>query len=218
MSNNHGIIKFRRGTAAEWANSWPPPGGEVLRLGEPGFEKDTYKLKIGDGITPWNDLPYIAGGIGGTGGPLVYIYDTDFSSTSISNSIKTITISAISNSVDFFDYFQDLLDNNKSSSIRISSVDNQENFVILNADPPSTSGSDFTFNTTQVVNNNLELIPDSAYYINIDILGSADPIDENIHLKVCSLELGGNAFLLVIQLQFIKKTQKIKFLMLLMLI
>jgi hypothetical protein len=53
------IIKFRRGTAVEWANSDPQPGGEVLRLGEPGYEKDTGKLKIGDGVTSWNSLPYL---------------------------------------------------------------------------------------------------------------------------------------------------------------
>ena len=53
------IIKFRRGTAAEWTASEPQPGGEVLRLGEPGWEKDTGKLKIGDGVTPWNSLPYL---------------------------------------------------------------------------------------------------------------------------------------------------------------
>jgi hypothetical protein len=53
------VIKFRRGTAAEWANSEPQPGGEVLRLGEPGYEKDTGKLKIGDGVTAWNSLPYL---------------------------------------------------------------------------------------------------------------------------------------------------------------
>ena len=57
---NHTIIKLRRGTAAEWAASEPQPNGEVLKLGEPGFEKDTRKLKIGDGTTPWNSLDYIA--------------------------------------------------------------------------------------------------------------------------------------------------------------
>lgn len=30
-----------------------------MRQGEPGFETDTGKLKIGDGLTPWNALPYI---------------------------------------------------------------------------------------------------------------------------------------------------------------
>lgn len=59
------IIKFRRGTAAEWAASEPQPGGEVLRLGEPGWEKDTGKLKIGDGVTSWNSLPYLTEAGGG---------------------------------------------------------------------------------------------------------------------------------------------------------
>lgn len=63
MSKNiHNIIKLRRGTAAEWAASEPQPGGEVLKLGEPAYEKDTKKLKIGDGTTPWNSLPYIGDG------------------------------------------------------------------------------------------------------------------------------------------------------------
>lgn len=59
----HDIIKLRRGTATEWSESLPQPGGEVLKLGEPGYEKDTGKLKIGDGTTGWNNLPYIAAGV-----------------------------------------------------------------------------------------------------------------------------------------------------------
>ena len=95
MSQQHNIIKLRRGTAAEWASSQPQPGGEVLKLGEPGFEKDTYKLKIGDGVTAWNSLPYIADGIGGTDGPLKYIYNTDFFTTggdliTLTNSLTSI--------------------------------------------------------------------------------------------------------------------------------
>jgi hypothetical protein len=70
---NHTKIKLRRGTAAEWQAA-----NELLSLGEPGFEKDTYKLKIGDGVTLWNDLPYVADGMGGSDGPLKYTYDNDF--------------------------------------------------------------------------------------------------------------------------------------------
>jgi hypothetical protein len=95
------IVRIRRGTAAEWAASEPQPGGEVLKLGEPGYEKDTGKLKIGDGITPWNSLPYFNNGstiepediedligdgflIAGTG---IYIsYDDDGNSLTISTS------------------------------------------------------------------------------------------------------------------------------------
>lgn len=45
-------IKFKRAYAASW------PRNYVLADGEPGFELDTGKLKIGDGITTWEDLPY----------------------------------------------------------------------------------------------------------------------------------------------------------------
>ena len=48
------IYQFKRGTAQRWIEVNP-----VLRQGEPGFEYDTGKLKIGDGFTPWLTLPYI---------------------------------------------------------------------------------------------------------------------------------------------------------------
>lgn len=47
-------FKLKRGTAARWIELNP-----ILAQGEPGFAYDVNLLKIGDGITPWNDLPYI---------------------------------------------------------------------------------------------------------------------------------------------------------------
>ena len=47
---------LRRGTSSAWLSSNP-----ILMYGEPGFEVDTYSLKIGDGQTPWIDLPYFGG-------------------------------------------------------------------------------------------------------------------------------------------------------------
>ena len=49
-------LRFRRGTAAAAAANNP-----LLLSGEPGFETDTGKVKIGDGVTLWNALPYFAG-------------------------------------------------------------------------------------------------------------------------------------------------------------
>lgn len=49
-------FKLKRGTAARWIEVNP-----ILEQGEPGFVYDSNRLKIGDGITPWNDLPYIEG-------------------------------------------------------------------------------------------------------------------------------------------------------------
>jgi hypothetical protein len=54
-------LQFRRGTAAEWTSANP-----VLAAGEPGFETDTLKLKIGDGTTHWTSLAYQ--GVGGVAG------------------------------------------------------------------------------------------------------------------------------------------------------
>lgn len=46
-------IQLRRGTAASWTSSNP-----VLTQGEPGYETDTGRLKIGDGLTHWVSLSY----------------------------------------------------------------------------------------------------------------------------------------------------------------
>ena len=50
-------FQFRRGSAAEWTLS-----NRVLLAAEPGVETDTGKLKIGNGVTGWNALPYLSGG------------------------------------------------------------------------------------------------------------------------------------------------------------
>ena len=49
-------VKFqlRRATSFNWTSTNP-----ILKAGEPGFEIDTQKLKIGDGTTTWINLPYI---------------------------------------------------------------------------------------------------------------------------------------------------------------
>lgn len=55
-------FQARSDTAANWTSANP-----TLKLGEPGFESDTNKLKIGDGSTAWTTLPYVTGGGGGGG-------------------------------------------------------------------------------------------------------------------------------------------------------
>lgn len=53
-------ILFRRGTDTEWSSSNP-----ILTYGEVGCEMGASpQLKVGDGMTPWNDLPYAGSGIG----------------------------------------------------------------------------------------------------------------------------------------------------------
>ena len=47
-------FKLKRGTAARSAEVNP-----ILEQGEPGFVLDENRFKIGDGVTPWNQLPYM---------------------------------------------------------------------------------------------------------------------------------------------------------------
>jgi len=49
-------IQLRRGTAAQWTASNP-----VLASGEPAFESDTGKFKIGNGSSTWTALGYAGG-------------------------------------------------------------------------------------------------------------------------------------------------------------
>jgi hypothetical protein len=46
--------QLKRGYADRWVEVNP-----ILKQGEPGFEIDTGKLKIGNGIDNWINLPYI---------------------------------------------------------------------------------------------------------------------------------------------------------------
>lgn len=62
-------FELREGTAEDWTEANP-----TLRAGEPGFERDTNKLKVGDGQTAWNDLGYLTGA-GAQGPPGDSAYD-----------------------------------------------------------------------------------------------------------------------------------------------
>ena len=47
------VLQLHRGTKAAWEKNNP-----ILAKSEPGHESDTGRLKIGDGVTPWNELDY----------------------------------------------------------------------------------------------------------------------------------------------------------------
>lgn len=49
------VFRLRRGTTARWNEVNP-----VLDPGEPGYEEDSRKMKVGDGWTAWRDLPYLS--------------------------------------------------------------------------------------------------------------------------------------------------------------
>jgi hypothetical protein len=52
-------MQQRRGTAAQWIST-NSGNGPVLNPGEIGFESDTNKFKIGDGVNHWLNLDYFA--------------------------------------------------------------------------------------------------------------------------------------------------------------
>jgi len=51
-------IQIRRDTADNWTENDP-----ILAQGEFGYEIDTDKIKIGDGVVTWNNLPYHVGDV-----------------------------------------------------------------------------------------------------------------------------------------------------------
>lgn len=57
------MAPFKRRRAAGWLQT-----NEILPDGEPGYERDTGRLKIGNGVTPWADLPYFGEGAPPDGG------------------------------------------------------------------------------------------------------------------------------------------------------
>ena len=54
MAIETGPIHAKRATAAEWTAENPKLG-----VSELGFERDTGKIKVGDGTTAWSSLPYV---------------------------------------------------------------------------------------------------------------------------------------------------------------
>ena len=50
-------MQQRRGTAAQWIST-NDGDGPILAIGEIGYESDTNKFKIGDGVNHWVDLAY----------------------------------------------------------------------------------------------------------------------------------------------------------------
>lgn len=147
MSYKHDIIKFRRGTASDWANSSPQPGGEVLNLGEPGYEKDTGKIKIGDGVTGWNDLEYVSAGI-------IVVEDIDHLINEVIQPGSGIVLN--------------FNDSNDTLTISASGINNPANSRILTSDGTNTgidAESNFTYDPstgiallqTDGINNRLRL-------------------------------------------------------------
>jgi hypothetical protein len=77
-------IQLRRDTASNWTTNNPTPAE-----GELCIEKDTIKIKFGDGVTDWNNLPYF--GAGGSTPSSLKIETFIVDSTIISNGYLPLT-------------------------------------------------------------------------------------------------------------------------------
>jgi hypothetical protein len=58
------VIQLRHDTSTNWALYNP-----ILAIGEFGYETDTNKNKMGNGVSTWNNLPYYGVGSTGATGP-----------------------------------------------------------------------------------------------------------------------------------------------------
>lgn len=84
MSNQ---IKLRRGLSTVWYDANP-----LLSAGEQGFETDTKKIKIGDGVTYWRDLNYWTFGFAtvASSGNANDLVGTILASTVVSSSLTSV--------------------------------------------------------------------------------------------------------------------------------
>lgn len=110
-------FQLRRGYEAVWKKNNP-----VLACGEPGFVIDRNRLKIGDGETAWNDLPYF-------GGESIKIEEITETVENLTNDINKITdLLGDSETENTLIYRIESLDNaiNNSQEVEIIEVGTEE--------------------------------------------------------------------------------------------
>ena len=152
------IIQIRRDTATNWSTVNP-----ILRAGEEGYETDTKKRKVGDGITAWNSLNYDAvfnetlTSLRISGNTLSYTDEagdtTDISipvttpgpetNTTLSLTGNTLSYTSEDGSITTIDLSK-YLDNTNTSRIVSGSVNNSTGVVTFTRDDASTFNVDMS--------------------------------------------------------------------------
>lgn len=95
-------IQLKRGTALDLWELNP-----ILLDGEPCFEKDTGRIKIGDGFKKWRELPYLNGGYNSAesmslakDSEVTTVIENVFSSTKETQELSDINIDGLSIATD----------------------------------------------------------------------------------------------------------------------
>lgn len=86
------VLKLRRDVAADWRTANP-----ILSDGEPGYESDTGKLKIGDGATRWLGLGYFNSGAqvptdGGVSDAVILAHINDVTPHPVYDDLPSLTL------------------------------------------------------------------------------------------------------------------------------
>jgi len=127
-------IKLRKGLASEWAAN----DNIVLASGEPGFEIDTGRLKIGNGSSAWSALNYASviptGLLAGSGINI---------GLGTNGSTATISVSGLNSS--YISDFNEAVDDRIGSGLFVAGTG-----INLNYDDP---GNSFTVSVSGLINN-----------------------------------------------------------------
>lgn len=116
MSQNKNIrIKSRVDTKANWES----PASELLDK-EIGYEKETGRYKIGDGVSHWNDLPYASDG--------AYVLDEN-GNVEFSGNIKAKDIYSNNNKI-----ITNIVNGTKKGSMRAQTAAKEENGYLVGYD------------------------------------------------------------------------------------
>jgi hypothetical protein len=88
-------IQFKSFTASEWTTNQELLGNvPILIKGETGYESDTGKFKIGDGINIWSALAYFQSGAGSSSNSFTTISTTSGTFPVATSSTDTLTLTA----------------------------------------------------------------------------------------------------------------------------
>ena len=166
-------IQIRRGSAADWAVLDP-----VLLLGEQGLETDSNKVKLGNGVSRWSQLPWHVSFTVGDG------LSEDMETGTIS--VDPVTTDAISASLT-----QEIADRTAGDAALEVRVDEVEAASLL---------ADNTLQSNLTSESEARSLADTALGVRIDTeISDRTTADGALDSKIGELEQGTNASLVAIQ-------------------